>query len=253
MDITVGRPCPLAWFHAGAGPGVPLLFVHADLGTHRQWSPVMQAFAGDHRVFAFDRRGHGDSPELRGGHGYEAECGDLDAVRAAAGLERFVCVAHSGGAAVAFMYAHAHPERVTGLFLVEPAQSGHAMSRQQAQQTLASVRRAPHDGAAAFYASMAGDDPDVAGTVVDDVRRTNPATIVRVTEALRDFDPAAVPRRFAGPALVVQDSHSDTTFSLARIAGMRQVPVEGVGHWIQLAQPETVEALLRQFLLTLGD
>lgn len=238
----------LAWHAAGSGAGLPILFVHADLGSHRQWGEVMGRFAGERRVVAFDRRGHGDSPVPPSGFGYLLECADIDALRAAAELDRFVIAGHSGGAAVAHLYANTNPERVAGLFLVDPAQSGRAMPEDQARQALDSVLRAPHEAAQAFYRTIAGDAPGVVEQVLSDVRRTDARTIVGLTKALADFDPSAAGQHDRADALVVQQSRNDTPYSIARCAGYRQVNVDGAGHWIQLARPQEVEALLRGFL-----
>jgi len=238
----------LAWFAAGSGPGVPLLFVHADLGSHRQWTSIMDRFAADRHVVSFDRRGHGGSAVPGDGYGYALEVADIAAVSAAARLEHFICVAHSGGAAAAYLYASAHPEHVAGLFLVDPAQSGKAFPQEQAQQTIERARNDPHKSAQEFYASIAGDAPGVVDQVLSDVRHTNGRTIVGMTEALAAFDPAAAGQRYRGAALVVQQSRNDTPHSIAQIAGYRQVHIDGAGHWIQLARPDEIEKLLRGFV-----
>jgi pimeloyl-ACP methyl ester carboxylesterase len=236
----------------GTGPGLPLLFLHADLGNHRQWQGIMGALAADRRVIAFDRRGHGASAMPKDGYGYALERADMDAVSAAAGLDRFVCVGHSGGAAAAFLYAQMSPQRIAGLFLVDPAQSGKAMPQEQLRQTIERTRSEPHKSAEAFYRSIAGDAAGVVEQVLSDVRSTDARTIIGMTEALAAFDPAAADRRFEGDALVVQQSRSDTPHAIARIAGYPQVHVDGAGHWIHLARPGRVEELLRQWLEKIG-
>ncbi|KQU67886.1 hypothetical protein ASE08_17935 [Rhizobacter sp. Root16D2] len=134
------------------------------------------------------------------------------------------------------------------MFLVDPAQSGKAFSAEQAQQTIDGARREPYKTAEAFYASIAGDAPVVADQVLSDVRHTDARTIVGMTEALAAFDPAAAGHCYPGDALVVQQSRNDTPHSIARIAGYRQVHIDGAGHWIQLARPNEIEKLLRRFL-----
>jgi pimeloyl-ACP methyl ester carboxylesterase len=182
----------------------------------------------------------------KGGYGYALERADIDAVSAAAGLDRFACVGHSGGAAAAFLYAQMWPERVAGLFLVDPAQSGKSMPAEQLHQTIEHTRSEPHKSAEAFYRSIAGDAASVVEQVLSDVRSTDARTIIGMTEALAAFDPSTADRRFEGDAMVVQQSRNDTPHAIARIAGYPQVHVEGAGHWIHLARPGRVVELLRQ-------
>jgi pimeloyl-ACP methyl ester carboxylesterase len=74
----------------------------------------------DHRVIAYDARGHGRSspaPE----YGYGALAGDLLAVLDATGIERAVLAGASMGAHTIATFALAHPERVAALILITPA------------------------------------------------------------------------------------------------------------------------------------
>ena len=48
-------------------------------------------------------------------------------------------------------------------------------------------------------------------------------------------------------ALVVQLARNDTPHSIARVAGYRQLHVDGVGHRINLAGSDEIERLLRGF------
>lgn len=152
---------------------------------------------------------------------------------------------HSGGVAVAYLYAQTSPQRLAGLFLIGPAQSGKAMPEEQLQQMLARTRLEPHKSAEAFYRSIAGDKASVVEQVLNDVRSTDARTIA-MTEALAAFDPAAANRRFDGRALVVQQTLNDTP-NARKHRGLRQVRVDGAGHWIHLARPGRVVELLRNF------
>lgn len=105
------------------GRGPPLVKA-ANWMTHleRDWeSPVwkhwLAALGEDHTVVRYDERGCGLSD--RGTCELTLDCwtADLEAVVAAAGLERFSLLGVSQGAAVAIAYAAAHPERVERLLL----------------------------------------------------------------------------------------------------------------------------------------
>jgi DNA-binding SARP family transcriptional activator/pimeloyl-ACP methyl ester carboxylesterase len=81
------------------------------------WRHVFRALAGSHHFIRYDSRGNGlsdwDAPDVS----FEALVSDLEAVVAAAGLERFTLLGISQGCAVAVEYAVRHPERVDKLVL----------------------------------------------------------------------------------------------------------------------------------------
>ena len=111
----------VAWAVHGGGP--PLVVVSCWLG-HLQddWqSPVWRHFLDDLGAIAtvvrYDERGFGTSDRAVDDFSLEARLGDLDAVLAATGFERFALLGMSGGSAVAMAYALAHPERVSRLIL----------------------------------------------------------------------------------------------------------------------------------------
>jgi 3-oxoadipate enol-lactonase len=77
---------------------------------------------GDHRVIAYDARGHGASspaPEA-GAYTYEDLAQDLVAVLDASGIERAVLAGASMGAHTALWLALHQPERVSGLVVITP-------------------------------------------------------------------------------------------------------------------------------------
>lgn len=100
-----------------AGTGPPLLVAGAAW-MERDLAPLEER----RRVVAYDPRGRGRSSPLAASAEptLADDVGDLEALRAELGLERFSLLAWSYGAAIALRYAMAHPERVESLVLVAP-------------------------------------------------------------------------------------------------------------------------------------
>jgi pimeloyl-ACP methyl ester carboxylesterase len=102
------------------GEGPPVVMVHGLLtGSIASWYlTVAPRLTPTWSPVMFDLRGHGRSDRPSTGYGAAEMALDLGALTA--DLDPFPIVAHSFGCVVAARFAIAHPERVTGLVLVEP-------------------------------------------------------------------------------------------------------------------------------------
>jgi pimeloyl-ACP methyl ester carboxylesterase len=110
-------------FYKEAGSGPPILLIHGTSIDADTWGPSFDALAADHRVVAYDRRGHSRTREAGA-----AATGDWDlhARDAIAFLEQLelapaTVVGWSGGGVVALKLALARPDLLSALVLVEPA------------------------------------------------------------------------------------------------------------------------------------
>ena len=105
-----------------ASGGPPLVFLHAGVADGRMWQAQWEAFAGQHPLLRYDRRGFGQT-RIHEARPY-SRTRDLMAVMDAVGLRRVVLVGCSQGGRVALDLAVAHPDRVAALVLVAPAVGG---------------------------------------------------------------------------------------------------------------------------------
>src|SRR5262245_22662472 len=125
----------------GSGPATVVL----EAGMHggvNDWSRVQTDLSRHARVFSYDRAGFGGSdvaPKPRHARQIAAE---LQAALTASGLgPPYVLVGHSYGGPLLRVFAHAHPEDVAGLVLVDPTletpeeeDAGQIVRRLKAQQ-----------------------------------------------------------------------------------------------------------------------
>lgn len=102
------------------GRGIPLVLINGGPGgTHEGFHPEFSRAAGFARVIYYDQRGCGLSDYHRGsGYTVAQAVADLDDLRAALQLERWVVLGWSYGGYLAQQYLAAHPERVQGVVLV---------------------------------------------------------------------------------------------------------------------------------------
>lgn len=248
IDAPQGR---LAVYETGRGSGLPVLFLHADSGTAAQWTQVLSAIGAERPVIALDSRGSGDSAEARDGdYSYEGRAADIEAVAQARHLARFVIVAHSGSGAAALVYAGRHPDRVAGLFLLDPATDPRVLP-EEIRAGIVSGLAGPQslDFQKQFYATIAGSNEKTRARVLADCEKVAPAARLGFGTAFADWNPEPALDGWQGPIMILAGEASDTPAALYRLRP--RIPhevVKGTGHWLQLDEPDIVADAIRRFI-----
>lgn len=109
-------------FYKDWGPedAPPLFFHHGWPLSSDDWDAQLLFFVNrGYRVIAHDRRGHGRSEQVSGGHDMDQYAADVEAVVEALDLKQAVHIGHStGGGEVAHYVARAKPGRVAKAVLI---------------------------------------------------------------------------------------------------------------------------------------
>jgi len=103
------------------GSGLPLIVINGGPGgTHHYFHPWFSRARDYARVIYYDQRGTGLSDFEPGEEGYSVEqaVADLEAIRIALDVDKWVLVGYSYGGFLAQYYTTTHPENVAGLVLV---------------------------------------------------------------------------------------------------------------------------------------
>ena len=105
------------WYKDSGGGGVPVVFLHSNTGSSRNWDYQIPVFtAAGFRFIAYDRRGWGRSVTAPGAQpGTAAD--DLHALMKYLGIDRFHLVATAGGGFVALDYALSFPDQPRSLVI----------------------------------------------------------------------------------------------------------------------------------------
>lgn len=132
VDIGEGVTVHLRDEGPKVAPAIVLLHgSNADLHT---WDPWAAALKGRYRVIRFDQVGHGlTGPDPEHDYSRANYVADVLAVVDKLGLKSFTLGGNSMGGKHALAFAVAHPERVTGLVLVDA--SGGPMLEDKAEKT----------------------------------------------------------------------------------------------------------------------
>jgi pimeloyl-ACP methyl ester carboxylesterase len=96
-----------------------LVLLHGLASQAHIWDLVAPHLSDSYRVIAIDQRGHGLSDKPDNGYDWASMTADLDAILKAQGIDRAVLAGHSWGGNVAVQYAVDHPDRVSGLVLID--------------------------------------------------------------------------------------------------------------------------------------
>lgn len=231
--------------------GLPVLFLHGDSSRASQWDAVAAMVAEDREAVSFDFRGHGDSqPAANGDYSYDGRAEDVAAIADAFHLERFVIVAHSGGAGVALACATGNADRVAGILMVDPATDPRALP-QEIRDGFVRDLSGPEslEVQKAYFASIAGPNADVRERVLADTALVDPAARAGVGKALATWNPEPMLDAYRGPMLVLVSEASDNAAALYRLrTDIPHQVVRGTGHWLMLDRPDVVADAVKAFV-----
>ncbi|MCK9519183.1 MAG: alpha/beta hydrolase [Dehalococcoidia bacterium] len=254
---------------ARGSQGDPIvMMIHGLTQQAHVFDAVATKLAERYHVYCLDVRGRGESEwgEPDGYH-FGNYVADLEAVRAALGIEQMALAGTSMGGLISMYYTPQHPERVTKVVLndigpeIDPAglqrilqMTGSAPEAFVDEKAVAKYYR---DENAAVLARRSDDE--VQEYARWHVRRSDSGLYVwKMDPAVRQpVSPAPAPpmdpwdafRAITCPLLIVQGAESDIlSDEMARrmceaSPGARLAVVPGVGHAPSLTEPEAFEAL----------
>lgn len=108
----------IAYERQGSGP--PILFFHNGGTSHAIWLDVMARLAPRFDVVAVDLLGYGASSKPGGGYTMINYVALVEALYAELKIERATLVGNCMGSAISMSFARLHPDRVSGLVLINP-------------------------------------------------------------------------------------------------------------------------------------
>jgi pimeloyl-ACP methyl ester carboxylesterase len=236
------------------GTGTPVVFLHGLTFDRRTWRPITHQLDGAVTSIAIDLPAHGDS----GGEPAPLEdvTEQIRRLLEALGVERPVVVGHSMAAAIAGLYAAAHPAR--GIVLVD--QATEVLPFAQMLHQVAPMLRGPAFGQVwpSIENSLGLDRiPEPARTLVLDTHKVNQDVVLGYWDQVLNTDPAELQAwtdtKAAGiqaPCLAVFGRPA-TDGERERLARLPDTQIEewpGDGHFVHLVDPGRFAARLRTFV-----
>lgn len=253
---VAGPRGPLVYWRGGSGSLV--VFLHGANDQSGAWARVVGPVKTRHRVLVPDLPGHGSSAPKDGALGVADLYGGIEALLAAeAGSERATLVGNSMGGWLAMIYAHRHPERVSGVVLV----NGAAISGEGSEAKVNLLPRTREAARAAMYAVTSPKSGLVPDFILDDlVRRAPGSPLARImatpfAEFLLDGKlgeiQAPVTLLWGNDDKILPVSYAQRVASQLPSARLETIP--GCGHIPQRECAEHLLPLLLQALDAAGD
>lgn len=121
------------------GRGTPILFIHGWLGSWRYWMQTMESLAIEHRVYALDLWGFGDSDKAEKRFSMDHYVALVASFVEELGLREPVLVGHSLGAAIAIEYVERYAPPVEKIMAVSLPLNPETIDRRLANYSQSSV------------------------------------------------------------------------------------------------------------------
>lgn len=118
--VTIGDGVTVHLRDEGPRDAPAIILLHGSNADLHTWEPWVKALKGQYRVIRFDQIGHGlTGPDPKEDYSTASFVADIGEVADKLGLKQFILGGNSMGGKHALAYAIAHPERLTGLVLVD--------------------------------------------------------------------------------------------------------------------------------------
>lgn len=258
-DAYRARPEP---FVTDRGDGPPVLFAHGTLMDRTMFEPQIEALAPEYRTAAFDFRARTEFWE--GPYDMDDLVDDTLAVADGLGMDAPVLAGMSMGGFTALRYALEHPDRLSGLVLIDSAAEPHGdADREQYGAMVADlpgtdrVSRGLAEASAHFLfgETTTAERPDLVESWVDRWETYVPESVYHEVNSWLDR-PGVADRldEVDVPTLVVH-GEEDRSLPIEGAARMAEAlpdaelaRIPEAGHTSTLENPEAVSAAMAAFL-----
>lgn len=252
----------LHWTEQGEGPA--LIILHGLYGSGKNWSGHARWLAEEYRVVTPDLRNHGRSPHADR-MDYPAMASDVLALMDRADCEQALVIGHSMGGKVAMTLALNHPERVSGLVVVDIAPVDYGPAESEHDRILTALAAMDLDSLSRRSDADLALQEAVPEALVRQFLLTNlerqgdrwgwripVATLQGALSDLADFP--ATDATYEGRVLFLRGA--DSGYQHARydeaieqhFPHAEQVAIADAGHWLHVEQPKVFASTLADWL-----
>jgi pimeloyl-ACP methyl ester carboxylesterase len=242
------------------GSGVPaLVFVHGWCCDRHYWDHQVGHFASHYAVVSLDLAGHGTSGRERAQWTTPAFGQDVVAVVEQLGLEQAVLIGHSMGGAVIVEAAQPLSAEVIGMVGVETWHDvEHVRTAAEVDEFLAPFRTDFVEAMRALAPNLFAPSTDA--TLVEEIMtamaKTLPQIGIGAWEELMVYNRMLREglQQVQAPKTAINSTHPLTTnIEAAQHCGIEVVLMSGVGHFVMMEDPQTLNHLLEEAIQAFID
>jgi pimeloyl-ACP methyl ester carboxylesterase len=244
----------LAYDDAGTGEPAAVLVHGWGFGNPSALVPQFDNLAKGHRVLKLELPGHGRSDRPPPGFGWQDCAAAIVATLDAAGVDRAVVCGHSLGGRLAVEIAAAYPSRIAGIALLDPVILFPEPVRMQALTGLVPALGTENwlTALEAYFSRLFSpyDPPELKARVLAELGQVRPEMAALIMQEGMATDGSDALARVRCPLLMVTAAQSPVDFERFRDLQPAALVgrVVGSGHWLTLAVPDQVNAMLDRFL-----
>lgn len=260
--------------HTRKGAGAPpIVFVHGFGCARSDWDEQVAFLSPRHDTIAVDLGGHGSSPGGPEHSKIETHGADVAALMSALDLGPSVLVGHSMGCRVVLEAAQRQPSRVKGIILVDGSRMCETGSKAYETRSKAIAEMGYAKYITSAFAQMFGAEYDKAkaAAIIKRAVDRNPAIAGPLFVDIGRYDSENLERVLGAtkvPVLAIQTtvtypdgrrlsiSKGERTAYLdllqAQLKSLRVEVIPGIGHFPQLERVHETNALMADFLKSLG-
>jgi pimeloyl-ACP methyl ester carboxylesterase len=243
------------------GEGEPVLLLHGGFCSLESLRELSNALVPRYRVHAFERPGHGRSPDIAEEYGYTRGLADTIAYLDANALGSVHVIGYSDGAILALLLALEHPERVRSVVSISGNLDPSAFDRSAEHERLSLSPGSPASttGADASGHEDEPEKPDLERLHYDQLSPDGPehaevvlGKLFRLWTTEPNIDPARLADITAPTLIMAGDRDSirpdHSLLIAASIAGARLCIVPGASHGLLAEQPRLISLVIGDFL-----
>ncbi len=261
----------LAYQEWGSPTAPPIVMLHGFGVSGHMFDEFAERMQDRYRLLAIDQRGHGDSDWSEDGdYSRDAFVSDVEGLRKALGLDRFILIGHSMGGLNSVAYTNAYPQHVRALVLVDVGPE----AAKEGVDNIVRFTRGPDELEFEEFVEMAHRfnqrrtlenirermrhrlKPTESGkwTWKFDKRFRQPDSGLKIGSSLSNDESWQLFRNISVPTLMIRGAESDVlTPEVAErctreIKRSRLVLVSGAGHSVPGDNPDAFTEAVREFL-----
>lgn len=235
------------------GHGQVVVLSHCLGCNLHYWDAAARDLARDHRVVRLDLAGHGTSGSNREHWTIESFAGDIRAVVAATGVDRFTLVGHSMSGTVALETAVELGDQVRG---VVPIDSVIDVDARLAPEERAAVLEQARSDFHGFLSRQLqhllpnNPDPAVVARIEADADGEDPARTIAILDSLFSYREDRALDRLSVPIVAVDSDRRPLALdhNRAHAPQFDARVLKNTGHWLMLDEPDAFVRALRKVI-----